>query len=1197
MQKFLASIVLLSVLLSPSIRAQEARSIFDGKSLAGWEGESGFWSVESGELVGRSTAAHPLPHSTWLLWRGGEVSDFRLDLDFKLIGGNSGVQFRSRDLGKFQVGGYQADLEDGPSWSGCLYEQEGRGVCAQRGQSVVFNADGTKTVLEVADGAKLLEEVHARDWNHYTIVARGASMSFAINGVPMTTVTDLDAKRFAAKGILALQLHQGPPMEVRYKNIQLTDLTGKANSAGADDPNTPKWIWTRAESKQDKQAFFERRFDLAKVPRAAKLSGCADNELEVSVNAVSVLDHDEWEKPVFVDVAKQLRAGANVISVHAKNDGGPAAIQLSLELEFEDGSRQRIVTDTSWMCSDGPIGEPAAGETKLKPWTKAVSVGALGTGVWGSLPKAVKYDPPRALAAEEIVAPAGVKVELVYTVPRKSEGSWVSMCFDDRGRMVASDQYGSLYRVTLDRGAWQKTERLDLPIGSAHGLCFAFDALYVVVAASGDGYEPGLWRAKYFSKEDRFEKPVMLQKFDGDGEHGPHAVMLSPDKKSLFVVGGNHTAVPEPLVRTHVVPSWGEDQLLPQHADPNGHAVGITAPGGWIAKCDPEGKNWELFASGFRNAYDMAFDFNGEAFTFDSDMEWDMGLPWYRPTMIQHVVPGGDYGWRTGSWRWPAYYPDSLPGALDIGASSPTGMCFIPPNANLALGGGKTLLVGDWAYGRIIAVALDPKGSTYDGSFEVFLEGKPLPVTDMSFGPDGAFYFLVGGRRTQSALYRVTGKTVTASVSGKKLGLEAAALATARRNHAASYGDSNNECSYADVLRDIDSSDRFLRYAARTAIEHQIPSRWIEAALAEKRPWASIEALIAVARRAPSEWRDKALEHFDALPLESMDEEHTLASLRALELIFVRLGKPTGERALSLAMRLDALYPSKITPINRELCQLLVSLEAPNVASKTLKLIDLAKTPADQIALAWSLRNLHTNWSLPERTRYFRWMNETTAGWSGGLSFTKYLDNLRDDTIANLSPEEHRLLGGLVDKPRAVEASATKAKRELVKQWAVDDLLAAAVQARHDRNFDRGRNLFREARCYDCHRINNTGGGSGPDLTGAGSRFGDRDLLEALLDPSKVISDQYQDSEVLTSDDRMYVGRMARVAGGDVHILEVDAKEPRVIPAAEVVTVRPSKVSRMPKDLLDTFSEDELIDLIAYLRSGGDSKDAAYGSR
>lgn len=1167
----------------PSISAaQEPREIFDGRSLAGWEGLGEYWRVEDGAIVGRSDAEHPLERSTWLIWRGGAVGDFRLEFEYRLIGGNSGVQFRSRDLGEFQVAGYQADLEDGPDWSGCLYEQEGRGVSARRGQSVRFDADGTRSTLDVADGAALMTHVRAREWNRATIVARGPSIAIAINGAIMTTVTDLDATRAASRGVLALQLHQGPPMEVRFRNLRLTDYGSSPEAARPSSASaaTPQWIWSQSTPAANERALFVRRFELSAPPRRARFTGGADNHFEVLVNGHTRIDHDDWAKPVWLDIAPWLVAGENHIEVRAQNDGGPAAWQGLLEIEAADGARTTIATDARWSVIDEDGTE--------RP---ATVLGPLGREPWGQLAPAVPYAPQAALAAEELQLPEGFRAELLFSVPRRAMGSWVSMCFDDEGRILASDQYGPIHRVTLTDGRVSKVEALDLPLGSAQGLCFAFGALYAVVAESGDGYSPGLWRVKHSKSDDRFAAPELLRAFEGDGEHGPHAVLPSPDGRGLFVVGGNHTKVPDPLAISWVPQRWGEDQLLPQHADPNGHAVGITAPGGWICRTDPNGATWELFAAGFRNAYDMAFDARGEAFTFDSDMEWDIGLPWYRPTMVQHVVAGGDYGWRTGSWRWPEHYVDSLPGAVDVGASSPTGMCFVPPDAKFRLPGDATLLIGDWAYGRILSVALEPEGASFRGRVSPFLSGKPLPVTDMAFGPDGALYFLVGGRRTQSALYRVR------AVLDDRIAPAAppTELARARAALAARLNERSNLAVQA-ALDALDSGDRFVRFTARALLEQQDPSLWLDRALAEQRPWASIEALIAVARCADSSQRDRALERFAALPVETLDLERRLASLRALELVLVRLGRPTGARAQALSRRLDAMYPTASVRVDRELCQLLVAMEEPRVISKTLTLIDSTLVAEDQIALAWSLRSMRKGWTVGERVRYFRWIHQTAGPWSGGLSFSKYLDRLRDDALATIDPAERQQLGSALDKPQRASGAAevSSVQRALVRRWTIEDLQVSAAASGGGHDFARGQRLYKEARCFDCHRIAGEGGGSGPDLTGAGARFGVRDLLEALIEPSRTVSDQYQDTQVWTTDDEMFVGRIERAANGDLRVWPADATEAHEIEAARVAEVRPYKLSRMPAGLLDTFHEDEIADLIAYLRSGANPKDPAF---
>ena len=136
-------------------------------------------------------------------------------------------------------------------------------------------------------------------------------------------------------------------------------------------------------------------------------------------------------------------------------------------------------------------------------------------------------------------------------------------------------------------------------------------------------------------------------------------------------------------------------------------------------------------------------------------MEWDYGTPWYRPTRVNHVVSGSEYGWRTGTGKWPSHYPDSLPPTIDIGPGCPTGAEF-GTGANFPRRYQDALYILDWTFGTIYAVHLTPDGASYTGTRETFVAGKPFPVTDLVFHSDGAMYFAIGGRRTQSALYRVT---------------------------------------------------------------------------------------------------------------------------------------------------------------------------------------------------------------------------------------------------------------------------------------------------------------------------------------------------------------------------------------------------------------------------------------------------------
>ena len=199
--------------------------IFNGTSLEGWEGKPEFWSVQDGAIVGQTTPDRPTKGNTFLIWRQGSLDDFELRLSYRITGGNSGVQYRSRDLGDSVVGGYQGDFEAGTTYSGILYEERGRGILAKRGERVTIAADGTKTMGEAIGATDELQKViKPGDWNELRIVARGPRLQHFINGQLMSETVDEQVDKRAAEGILALQLHAGPPMKVEFKDIHLKRL-------------------------------------------------------------------------------------------------------------------------------------------------------------------------------------------------------------------------------------------------------------------------------------------------------------------------------------------------------------------------------------------------------------------------------------------------------------------------------------------------------------------------------------------------------------------------------------------------------------------------------------------------------------------------------------------------------------------------------------------------------------------------------------------------------------------------------------------------------------------------------------------------------------------------------------------------------------------------------------------------------------
>lgn len=205
---------------------QERRELFDGTSLKGWEGVEGLWTVEEGAITGTTTAEKPIANNTFLVWKDGVVGDFELTLEYRIQGGNSGIQYRSKliDAEKKIVGGYQADIDSNGVYTGINYEERGRGILAERGQIVRIDSEGGKQrVGSAGDKQALMGLVKSDGWNRYRVVARGGLCQHYINDVLMSEV--LDEQSVGAKeGILAFQLHQGPPMKVQFKNIVLSGL-------------------------------------------------------------------------------------------------------------------------------------------------------------------------------------------------------------------------------------------------------------------------------------------------------------------------------------------------------------------------------------------------------------------------------------------------------------------------------------------------------------------------------------------------------------------------------------------------------------------------------------------------------------------------------------------------------------------------------------------------------------------------------------------------------------------------------------------------------------------------------------------------------------------------------------------------------------------------------------------------------------
>ncbi len=208
------------------------KQLFNGKDLDGWDGNMKLWSVQDGAITGKtgSEGDTKIGHNTFLVWKGGNVSDFELTFKYRIEKGNSGVQYRSKALAPGAAGpiisGYQADFEAGKTYSGILYEEKGRGILAKRGEKtkVATDPDGKKHKVEVTgsvgDSNEIQASIKAEDWNDYKIVAKGNHLQHFINGKQTVDVTDEHAGA-AKEGLLALQIHAGPAMVVQFKDIVL----------------------------------------------------------------------------------------------------------------------------------------------------------------------------------------------------------------------------------------------------------------------------------------------------------------------------------------------------------------------------------------------------------------------------------------------------------------------------------------------------------------------------------------------------------------------------------------------------------------------------------------------------------------------------------------------------------------------------------------------------------------------------------------------------------------------------------------------------------------------------------------------------------------------------------------------------------------------------------------------------------------
>jgi hypothetical protein len=665
------------------------------------------------------------------------------------------------------------------------------------------------------------------------------------------------------------------------------------------------------------------------------------------------------------------------------------------------------------------------------------------------------------------------KLELLYKPNQATEGQWVPMAWDTRGRLiVASYNSDRLLRLTIPNvgsDAGVRVEHIMENVGAAEGLLVAFDRLYMMVNRSNIRRH-GLYQLTDTNNDDMYDKIEFLHSLQGSGDHGNHALRLMPGGQRIISLMGNSTP-PSMYTSSRVPMIWNEDQLLPRMDDKGvgGHAAGRFSPGGWTASFDPEFTDFRLETMGYRNPVDFTYNKDGELFVYDSDLEFDKGQPWYRPTRVTHHISGADYGWRHGNGKFPRYYIDTFGVVAGIGSGSPVGTSS-GEGAKFPARFQDGLFICDWSYGNLYFVEMTPDGSSYTGHAELFASGRPFAVSGVTVNPNDGSLLV---QTTGTELYRIT-YTGTAPVNPTQPDTRFAAMRNQRKALEEFHG-RRDPAAINAVWASLADPDRGIRHAARVALEWQDPALWRDRALTERDPRIAIAALVALSRvsgvdvehrenlGAPAP--DKALQAriltaLDNVPLSALGYQDKLDLTRAYSLALTRFGEiepgtealypvrgklkmPDEETRRRLISRLDPLFPGQFRELNWEVGELLAYLEAPGIVDRMMARLRSAPTPQfypieewvnpqqrvrgtpgtegglsnafmakqeDEWKYAELLRVVETGWTPELRREYLQWFATAAATQEGGASFYQYLTFMHGKVLEKMTDAERAAL-------------------------------------------------------------------------------------------------------------------------------------------------------------------------------------------
>lgn len=908
------------------------------------------------------------------------------------------------------------------------------------------------------------------------------------------------------------------------------------------------------------------------------------------------------------------------------------------------------------------------------------------------------------------VTPKGFRVEQVAS--DKQVGSVVNLTFDHKGRPAIAVQDGGILLLEDSNkdGTYEKKTIFSNQIKTAHGMEFLGPG-ELLVHANGPG-GTGLYLLKDTNGDDQSDSIELITPSVGEiAEHGPHEIELGPDG-FLYILFGNHSSPDTYLDPLSASRGLWEDHLLPRYLDPRGHATHIQVPGGTLHRFNFPKRHWEQIAGGFRNPFDFAIDSSGEILTFESDMEWDLGLPWYRETRVLHVIPGGDYGWRTGSSKFPSYYMDTLPSVDESGRGSPVGVAFYQHHVYPEKYRGA-LFMGDWSRGRIRVMFPRPEGASVTGQTVDFVHGEPLNITDLDVGPDGFLYFSTGGRSTTGGIYRVLFDGVPFSENEKlekilnqpmprsawgrfqirnskeMLGVEwetllQEAIQDPQRSLETRllaleilqiHGPQPDRNFLADLVKNappqiraaavfllgtfssrdvstlliealidpepivirraaeslvraglppdislknesnliaglricLQNTDRFVRFSCRQVLRRIPPHNWQKRLVNKlnKNPRLALESLLAYAQEMKSPHQAEILfSQLEKIRLERLNTDHLLDYLRLLQLGLIRdpRDRAGGQTAYDIGKHLLLQFPHSDLRVNRELLILLSFLEIRGITTKGLAYLEQNLSQEDQIHIVYCLRTVSTGWSAAERLRLLDWF-QRAWDFRGAASMEGFLENLWDSTLDLLTPSELQqawhmrerfldtrtsLLTAYLEKDEDYDPNKIEKPGSRLANISFEELsnfLEYDPMSYERGSVERGRKVFYLSKCVNCHVFGTEGRGGGPDLSTVVSRFRRREILESMMFPSRVISDQYTALSLQMLDGAKITGMLAGENDSTLTLITASG-EVRDLPKNEIKGRQPSTESLMPEGLLDSMTKRDLASLVLFLEAG-----------